>query len=197
MTTTLPHFTVDDTVAVLRALDGVHDEDEGVDALEHALQTADRAVDAGGDAELVAAALLHDIGRAPGVVEYFPTMAHEHFGAAFCRAQGSARIACLVARHVPAQRYLMAVDERYADALSPASVRSLARQGGPVSAGEVWAADGTRRRRWDDEAKAPGASTRFLDHFGAVLRGVWARTGTDLSGAGRRASETRLRDGNR
>lgn len=181
MTTALPHLSVEETLAILRALDGVHDEDDGVDALAHALQTADLAVEADSDADLVAAALLHDIGRAPGVVEYFPTTPHERSGAAFCRAHGSERMAYLVAQHVPAKRYLVAVDDHYAATLSAASVRSLARQGGPMSDTEVaafeahpWAHDAARLRRWDDRAKVAGAPTRTLDHFRAVLSEVWA-----------------------
>jgi len=173
-------FTVEDTLEVLRALESDYDGDEPVDQLAHALQTAEHAHAAGADADVVAAALLHDIGRAPGVVEHYGHQPHEVAGADFCLRHCGERAGYLVGQHVPAKRYLVVVDEEYAGALSPASQRSLVKQGGPMTAGEVagfeshpWAADAARLRRWDDAAKVPGAHTHDLEFFGGLLRDIW------------------------
>ena len=74
--------------------------------------------------------------------------------------------------HVPAKRYLCAVDAAYFSGLSAASVTSLKVQGGPFSEEEAahfiaqpHAADAVRLRRWDDLGKTPNKSTPGLDHF--------------------------------
>ncbi|GAB3562378.1 HD domain-containing protein [Amycolatopsis endophytica] len=173
-------FTVEKTVEVLRALEGDYDGDEAVDQLAHALQTAELARAAGADDDVVAAALLHDIGRAPGVVEHYRGQPHEIAGADFCLRHVGERASYLVGQHVPAKRYLVVIDEAYAASLSPASQRSLIRQGGPMSAEEVtafeshpWAAEAARLRRWDDAAKVPGARVHELAFYADVLRRVW------------------------
>lgn len=176
----VPQFTVPDTIEVLQGLARDYDGGEAVDQLAHALQTAEHALVAGADDEVIAAALLHDIGRAPGVVEHYPGLPHEESGARFCRRHCGERAAFLVGRHVPAKRYLVVVDETYAAGLSPVSQRSLIRQGGPMSPEEVaafeaqpWAQEAARLRRWDDAAKVPGAPTHDLAYFGRVLERVW------------------------
>jgi predicted HD phosphohydrolase len=72
-------------------------------------------------------------------------------------------VAWLIGQHVPAKRYLVAVDNAYSGQLSPASVRSLERQGGPMDAAEVEqfrshprAEDAVALRRWDEAAKDAG-----------------------------------------
>lgn len=181
---TTPSFTVPETLAVLRALEGDVDGGEPVDQLEHALQTAEHALAAGADNEVVIAALLHDIGRAPGVVDHYRGVPHEEAGADFCRRHCGQRVADLVGAHVPAKRYLVAVDAAYAATLSPVSQRSLLRQGGPMTSDEVaefealpWAQEAARLRRWDDAAKVPGMSTHALEFFEPVLRRGWQVAG--------------------
>jgi gamma-butyrobetaine dioxygenase len=169
-------------VHILRAGAGWTSDDEAVDELTHALQAAGRALDAGADDELVVAAALHDIGRYPTVRARFPGLEHEAAGARFCRAELGERIGWLVGAHVPAKRYLVAVDATYAAQLSPASVASLVEQGGPMSADEVvefeknpWAHEAAALRRWDDAAKVPGASAPTLEdlepYIARCLRG--------------------------
>ena len=107
---------------------------ESVSQLEHALQCAALARRARADDEVVLAALLHDVGH-------------------------------LAARTpVVAKRYLCTIDPRYAERLSPASIRSLAVQGAALDLEEQlaletrpWFADAVRIRRWDDQAKVAGA----------------------------------------
>jgi gamma-butyrobetaine dioxygenase len=114
------------------------------------------------DLELVVAAALHDLGYHPLVVARFPGLPHEAAGAALAAELLGERVAWLIAQHVPAKRYLVASDLRYAASLSEASVRSLAQQGGPMSHAEVeafeshpWSMEAARLRRWDDAAKVP------------------------------------------
>jgi gamma-butyrobetaine dioxygenase len=135
---------------------------EPVDQRTHALQAAWFAVNAGADDELVVAAALHDIGRAESVRTEYPDLPHELAGAEFARKHLSKRAAWIIAQHVPAKRYLVATDSAYHDQLSPASVASLQRQGGPMDEREVAqfsahpiAAEAVALRRWDDAAKDP------------------------------------------
>jgi gamma-butyrobetaine dioxygenase len=157
---------------------------EAVDQRRHALQCAGHAVAAGADDELVLAAALHDIGYTEQVRAAFPGMPHEESGAAFVRDRVGERVAWLISQHVPAKRYLVAVDEAYFGQLSPASVRSLERQGGPMSKAEVaefgshpQAEDAVALRRWDEGAKDPAQAglplaelLRALDRYRTAQR---------------------------
>jgi gamma-butyrobetaine dioxygenase len=74
--------------------------------------------------------------------------------------------------HVPAKRYLAAVDPAYAATLSPGSTLSLDWQGGPFSSEQVrrfaaaeGAGDAIRLRRWDEGAKRQGAPIPALEDF--------------------------------
>ena len=178
-----PQFSVSDTVDILSLAAQNPYEDEAVNQLQHALQTAQRARDDGRDDVMVAAALLHDIGRAPAVLEHYGEDVHERVGAKFCADHISERAAYLVGQHVPAKRYLVATDPTYAGKLSPASVRSLVRQGGPMSPEEVaefqsneYHAEAAQLRRWDDGAKDGTAITDELASYEAVLQRVWRTT---------------------
>jgi predicted HD phosphohydrolase len=148
--------------SLLDGLAGLPYGGEAVDQLAHARQCAAAAVTAGADDALVVAAALHDIGRARPVMALHPGVPHEEAGARFCEPHLGERVAWLIRAHVPAKRYLVAIELEYFDGLSPASVGSLARQGGPMSAAEVaafhsmpWAEDAVALRRWDDAAKNP------------------------------------------
>lgn len=156
---------------------------EQVDQRTHALQSAAHAVEAGADDELVIAAALHDIGRARSVAVRHPGMPHELAGAAFAREHLTERIAWAIEQHVPAKRYLVTVDPAYHDGLSPASVRSLVAQGGPMTPAEVaefdahpWGADAIALRRCDDAAKDPDGPLLPLD---ALLERYDRLTGGD------------------
>jgi gamma-butyrobetaine dioxygenase len=83
-----------------------------------------------------------------------------------------------VALHVAAKRYLCATEPDYLAGLSASSVRSLALQGGPMSATEVEAFErlahhrsATLVRRWDDLAKVTGLDVGdFSDHEALLAR---------------------------
>jgi len=162
--------------------------DETVTQTEHALQCAARAIVDGADDETVAAAFLHDIGHllmpeegdddsGDGVDRH-----HEQVGGRFLANWFGDGVVASVRLHVAAKRYLCAVDRRYHDGLSPASVQSLIVQGGPMSEPEVadFGSAAHREaavdlRRWDDLAKVPGALTPTLHELRERLVAVLAR----------------------
>jgi predicted HD phosphohydrolase len=169
-------LTARELFEILQTGDGWFDSGEPVDELSHALQTAGLALAAGADDDLVVAAALHDIGRLPDLAERSAHRPHEMVGAHACVGVFGRRVAWLIAAHVPAKRYLVATDVRYAASLSSVSRQSLADQGGPMRAEEVaafgrnrWAQDAVRLRRWDDFAKTPGALTPSLAELEALL----------------------------
>lgn len=158
---------------------------ENVSQLAHALQCAALAERAGATSALIAASLLHDIGH---LVDKRFAMGqdkdidrhHEDIGAAFLSAWLPEEVTVPIRLHVPAKRYLCAVDDTYYDGLSDASVRSLELQGGVFTPAEAetfisqpYANDAVRLRRWDDLAKAPEKETPGLDHFQTHVERVY------------------------
>jgi phosphonate degradation associated HDIG domain protein len=154
---------------------------ERVTQLEHALQCAALAEASGAGAALISAALLHDIGHllhdvGPEAAERGLDDRHEVLGGDWLAHWFGEDVAGPVRLHVDAKRYLTATDPGYLAMLSPASVRSLALQGGPFSgdaaAGFIarpHAAAAVRLRRWDEAAKIPGRPTPDLAHFARYL----------------------------
>ena len=153
---------------------------ESVSALAHALQCAQLAEDARADSQLVAAALLHDVGHFVAINEVGAMAdvddAHELRGVAVLVRDFPPAVVEPIRLHVAAKRYLTATEPAYLRGLSPASVHSLAQQGGPLRGGEIarfeaqpFAEDAVRLRRWDDLAKTPGRETPGLDYYLAVL----------------------------
>jgi predicted HD phosphohydrolase len=139
---------------------GRFDGGEVVDDLAHALQAASLARDAGAPSDLVAAALLHDVGHHPDVCAQFPRTPHEQVAADLIAPVLGERAAWVVRQHVAAKRHLAATEPGYVQALSPASLESLRRQGGSEvlpQFGEGWGPIALDLRRWDDLAKVPGA----------------------------------------
>jgi phosphonate degradation associated HDIG domain protein len=155
---------------------------EPVSQYEHALQSAMLAEEAGAEAPLIAAALLHDIGHMVHVDGERPAerdidALHEKIGQKYLRRWFGPDVTDPVLLHVPAKRYLCATERGYRDALSPASEHSLILQGGPFTAAEVaeflshpHARAAIALRRWDDEAKVPDMELTPLEHFAPFLR---------------------------
>lgn len=150
---------------------------EVVTQAEHALQCAKLAEMAGSDNALIVAALLHDIGHMLHKLGPEPAAKgiddrHEAVGAGWlARAFGPA-VTEPIRMHVDAKRYLCAVDPDYFDTLSPASVRSLQLQGGPMNAEEVASFDenphfsaAVQLRRWDEAAKVAGERTPSFSYY--------------------------------
>ncbi|WP_415005887.1 HD domain-containing protein [Aestuariivirga sp.] len=115
---------------------------EAVTMAQHMLQGAVLAEKAKAPEDLVAAALLHDIGH---YTSEFGTLSlgdtrdnyHEESGAKVLEPFFPAVITECVRLHVPAKRYLCATDPAYYGRLSEASKHTLSLQGGPMSKAEV------------------------------------------------------------
>ncbi|KAJ5786587.1 uncharacterized protein N7503_011799 [Penicillium pulvis] len=150
---------------------------ESISQLEHCLQAANQAREAGARDELVIATLLHDIGQIIPLEstkevrmnlkessENVGRVGHEAIGAAYLKSLGFSETVCrLVNSHVAAKRYLTAVNREYYDSLSSASQKSLAFQGGPFQGDELreFEEDPLKdemvsMRLWDDRAKLVG-----------------------------------------
>ena len=150
---------------------------EHVNQVEHALQCALLAQQAGANAELVVAALLHDVGHllhrdARGALLAGVDDVHENRGAKYLAKWFGPAVCQPIALHVQAKRFLCLREPAYHDLLSPVSQRTLALQGGPMSDAQALefesiehAAAAVMLRRWDDEAKVAGLTTPPLAHF--------------------------------
>jgi phosphonate degradation associated HDIG domain protein len=148
-----------------------------VNQLQHGLQAAALAERNGEPPTMIVAALLHDIGHMVHDLGQDPAREgiddlHEERGADWLADHFGADVVEPIRLHVPAKRYLCAVDASYFGKLSEDSVRSLALQGGVMSADEVrafeklrFANEAVRLRRLDEAAKDASAVTPELDHF--------------------------------
>jgi phosphonate degradation associated HDIG domain protein len=177
-----PAAIVDSILALYETRGAAAYSGERVSQTEHALQAAMQALRAGAPEPLVVAALLHDIGHLlPAAAEATlarrsPEGRHEARGAVFLARHFRSEVVRPVGLHVAAKRYLCAVEPGYADRLSPASVRSLALQGGPLADREVRAferragsRDAVALRRWDDAAKVPRLRVPGLAYYRPLL----------------------------
>jgi gamma-butyrobetaine dioxygenase len=171
------------TIARLFATVGTSDYlGESVSQASHMLQAAALAEAARVSPALIAAALLHDVGHFTGVITGRGPMRgtdnrHSDAGADWLAQWFGPEVTEPVRLHVAAKRYLCAVEPGYLDTLSPASVRTLRIQGGPMSPREAAAFEAEpaagaalRLRRWDDAAKDPAAKVPPFGHFEPVLR---------------------------
>jgi len=161
---------------------------EPISQLEHALQCAHLAEREGADNELIAAALLHDVGHllhndGEDVADRGTDTEHEHQGQAWLSTQFGPAVTHPIALHVAAKRYLCATDPSYLGKLSAASVQSLELQGGAMEADEVadfkaneFADDAVRLRRWDDLAKEERLDVPPLEHYRSILEAVRLRS---------------------
>ena len=173
-------LTLADIETLFRTQGHIAYEGEGVSQLEHALQAAGQAEDEGASAELVSAALLHDLGHMLNRQGATPTLRgiddqHQYYAIPFLRPLFPPAVIEAIRLHVDAKRALCALEPAYHEALSEDSKRSLKLQGGVFSAADAaafmakpFAADAVRVRRWDDAAKVPGQATPPLSHFLAV-----------------------------
>lgn len=159
---------------------------EAISATAHALQCAQLAEWAHADAPLVAAALLHDVGHflAAEAIARNDRLDDRHEDLAVPLLAGHFGPALIepIRLHVQAKRCLVTVDPGYAATLSPASVHSLALQGGPMAEAEATAFQAQPHaqaalslRRWDDLAKVPGRETPPLAYYLGLLDGLRSR----------------------
>jgi len=163
---------------------------EAITQKQHALQCAHLAELAGASHELVAAALLHDLGHlltvdtSPQKPEKAAPVddVHQYVAIPFLRGVFPDAVIEPIRLHVDAKRYLCCVDESYWAGLSPASQLSLELQGGMFSKDEAlafaarpFAGDAVALRRWDDLAKNPVAAPPGWQHYVRVLKSAACR----------------------
>ena len=170
-------LTIEDIGKLFRDHGHIAYEGDGVSQAEHALQAAELAENADAGAELVTAALLHDLGHLLNRQGKTPTMRgiddqHQYVAIPFLRGVFPASVLEAIRLHVEAKRALCALEPDYYERLSEDSKRSLTLQGGVFTQAQVQeflarphSDDALKVRRWDDAAKAAGARTRPLSHY--------------------------------
>ena len=154
---------------------------EGVSQLEHALQTAHHASLAGASPALITAALFHDVGhllqrQGEDAADRGLDDQHERIGARYLAKAFGPAVTEPVLGHVDAKRYLAAFEPGYLETLSAASLKSLALQGGPMTAAEAeafmarpTAVDAIRLRRFDEMGKVIGIEIDGLDAYRPIV----------------------------
>lgn len=148
-----------------------------INQIQHGLQAALLAEQAGDPPSLIAAALMHDIGHMLHDLGENPAEEgiddrHEDVGHAFLVSHFGPEVTEPVRLHVAAKRYLCGKEADYFGKLSKDSVLSLSLQGGPMSAEEIaeferlphWR-EAVRLRRYDEGAKVKGLATPPIAHF--------------------------------
>ena len=170
----------DDIALLFSRHGGTQYSGEPVTQTEHALQTAWFAEQSGADAQLITAALLHDLGHLLHDHGETPTARgiddlHQFSAIPFLRGLFDERVLDAIRWHVDAKRYLCATRAHYEAGLSADSRRSLALQGGVFSPAQAQefiarphAQDAVRLRLWDDRAKVSDLPTPGLDHYLAI-----------------------------
>ena len=169
-------------VATLFETYGSSTYDEGVTLRQHCLQTAALASATAASDDLVAAALLHDIGhllqaRARGEEDYLAgDWNHDSVAQDWLEPRFGEAVAAPVGEHVAAKRWLCFAEPEYVAVLSEASRASLRAQGGAFDQVEAaqWrrasgAAAAIQLRRWDDEAKVPDLAVPELETYLPLL----------------------------
>ncbi len=178
MTTT----DVEDLIDLLIARGGSAYFGEPVSVLEHSLQAAHSAEQAQAGPAAISAALLHDIGHMlHGLDEEIAHRGqdgmHEEIAADYLSRWFGEEVTMPIRLHVPAKRFLCWRDHEYLALLSPASIESLALQGGPMNDEQAaaflsnpFANAAIALRQWDDEAKVPGLEVPNAAYYLPTLR---------------------------
>ncbi|MGK7946897.1 MAG: phosphonate degradation HD-domain oxygenase [Microcystaceae cyanobacterium] len=150
---------------------------EAVTQLEHALQCAMLAENAGETPELITACLFHDLGHlihhlGENIAEQGIDDRHEYRALGMLSKLFHLTVTEPIRLHVEAKRYLCKIDSNYLNTLSSASQLSLKLQGGVFNEEQVsqfeqnlYALEATKLRRWDEQAKIPNLVTPPLSHF--------------------------------
>ncbi|MEC5397520.1 phosphonate degradation HD-domain oxygenase [Uliginosibacterium sp. H1] len=151
---------------------------EAMSQLEHALQCAQLAEQAGEPPAQIVAALLHDLGHLLIEESHLEDKRHQELVVPGLNALGDA-VVQPIRLHVAAKRYLCAVDADYWASLSPASKHSLELQGGIYDTEQAcafiaqpYAEEAVRLRRYDDLAKTPGLPTPDFAHYRRLIEAL-------------------------
>ena len=181
MTTRIPHDV--DALFDLYQARGRESYGESITQIEHALQCAALARNAGANDALVVAALFHDVGHlvtGEQARDDFDLEVddddHEARGARVLAPIFGPAVAQPVALHVTAKRWRCAVEPEYLERLSPASRATLTAQGGPLSPTECERferhpgfKDAVALRDWDDTGKRPHLDVGTLEDWRALV----------------------------
>ncbi|MBV8032685.1 MAG: HD domain-containing protein [Betaproteobacteria bacterium] len=153
---------------------------EALTQLDHALQCARLAEEAGSPPELVVACMLHDVGHLlarRSQSAYGGVDVHAYLAVPLLRDLLPGAVVDPIRLHVDAKRYLCYSDPGYLEQLSPSSRRSLELQGGAFDAEgahrflrEPHAEEAVLLRRFDDLARDPSRAAPPLSHYEPVLR---------------------------
>lgn len=177
--------TPEDVLELMNSRGGESYFGEDVTVLEHCLQAAHFAVETKSSPELVAAALLHDVGHllhneAEDIAGEGIDTRHEELAVHLLAEHLPAAVMEPIHMHVAAKRYLCFAEAAYRASLSPSSEQSLQLQGGPMSEEEAgsfmalpFAQDAVKLRRWDDEAKIPELKVPQAETYLPLLKTLW------------------------
>ena len=154
---------------------------ENVSELEHALQTAEFARQAGESDAIVLSCLLHDYGHmlhdlGEEIAHQGVDPKHEEIGAALLKDLFPEEILEPVRQHVAAKRYLCWKTPDYAQGLSESTRLSLQLQGGPMNVAEAMQFESNphldaclKVRRYDDMGKVPSMKTAVLESYRELI----------------------------
>ena len=175
---------IDELIALFETY-GVEKYDENISQTEHAVQCALLAQLNNASDELVAAALLHDVGHLlqlqgnNGNADFSQDDLHENMGAKFLSSTFGPQVTQPILLHVQAKRYLCSAIPSYQTELSEGSKRSLELQGGPMSVDESadflqneHFHDAVNVRKWDDLAKVENMISGLFTDFVPLLKRV-------------------------
>jgi phosphonate degradation associated HDIG domain protein len=165
---------------------GLQSYGESITQIDHALQCAALARDAGASDALIVAALFHDVGHLALDVQSEPGFDlasidddHEALGARILAPLFGPPVAQPVALHVTAKRWRCTREPDYHDQLSPASQATLIAQGGLLSEEECQRFernpgfdDALTLRTWDDTGKVVGLHVGALRDWEPLVRSV-------------------------
>jgi len=177
------------TVDELFALYEVHGEQsygESITQIQHALQCAALAREAGASDALIVAALFHDVGHLTVDLQNEPDFDfscvdddHEARGARILAPLFGPAVAQPVALHVTAKRWRCSRESDYHHQLSSASQATLIAQGGLLSEQECQRFerhpgfdDAVALRTWDDTGKVAGLHVGELRDWEPLVRSL-------------------------
>jgi phosphonate degradation associated HDIG domain protein len=157
---------------------------EAINQLEHALQCANLAEQAGETSDTIAACLLHDLGHLlaaerEGAIEHDTREddLHQFMALPFLRGLFPDAVLEPIRMHVDAKRYLCLIEPGYWGDLSIASKHSLEQQGGVFDEAQAhtfiaqpYAEEAVRLRRYDDLAKVKDKQVPGLAHYQTHLQ---------------------------
>jgi phosphonate degradation associated HDIG domain protein len=172
--------SIDDVLATYRERGDRH-YGENVTEIQHALQCATFAEQAGEQPAVIAACLLHDYGHlchdlGEDIADRGLDARHENIGAHKLGRLFVDEIVEAARLHVAAKRYLCWKEPGYYEDLSESSRKSLGLQGGPMSDAEAREFESlphydlaVRVRRYDDMGKVPEMATPDIESFRPLL----------------------------